>query len=89
MIKLAPQNRVKFTYKNMPYYFSQGVAYVLESNVYRVVNMVEGMVIPYLSDGDIQRITIGRKVYYENYDVVYEAVMVNGAVQYRVVGFID
>lgn len=88
-IASLPSNRVKFTYKNRPYYFCEGVVYLLSGNQYEVVDLVKGMIIPSLPAGELRLVVIGNKTYYENRDIIYEAVRTRDGQQYQIVGWID
>ncbi len=88
-IRTLPQSRVQFNYRNNPYYFSGGLIYILVGDYYQTVDPQEGMVIPYIPQDELRVMTIGKKIYYEYYNVIYKAVNVRGNVQYEVVGRVD
>lgn len=87
-VKTISRSRISFSYKHKPYYFHQGVLYMLINDYYVVSELVKGMVIPDLPENELRMVKVGNKVYVEYYDVLYKPVKTRNGTQYEVVGWI-
>ncbi|MFI3316882.1 MAG: DUF6515 family protein [Rikenellaceae bacterium] len=88
-VTTIPSNRIRFTYKNKPYYFHQGIVYILVDRQYEVVDLVEGMIIPDLPERELRKVILGKKVYYEYCEVIYQIIRTREGDQYQVVGWME
>ncbi len=87
-VKSLPQSRIRFTFKSKPYYFFEGVVYILVNNQYQVAELAEGMIIPSLPAEDLRQITIDNKIYYESRGVIYRMIETTEGRQYEVSGWL-
>jgi hypothetical protein len=83
-IPALPIGYYPYWYANRRYYYYGGAYYVESGDEYEVVAPPVGSVIDELPPG-AKEVQIGGKTYYDDNGTIYEAVMVDGEVSYRVV----
>ena len=83
-VPALPIGHYPYWYANRRYYYYGGAYYVESGTEYEVVDPPVGSVVDDLPPG-AKEVQIGGKTYYDDNGTIYEAVMVDGEVAYRVV----
>lgn len=86
IVRTIPRNWVTVYYNSIPYYYVEGVYYIPTENKdeYIPVPPKTGTIVPSLPKGAVKK-TIDDNIYYEDNDILYKEITVDGTTNYKVV----